>query len=331
MASAEESADGPKIDGRERSLGGEERLQLKICSFLGRHSIFMKRMCMYSEMKRELRKLSKNYPNLVRGFRLTDTADGKRIYGMCVGEKWAKYHIVIQAAMHAREWLNTELLLKQIRYICQNYDRGILEGKTYREWLQPVCFWVLPMVNPDGVGISQTGVRSLRCAKLQKNLCTVDGLMTKRRWKYWKANARGVDLNRNYDVGFATDTASQAGIENYAGKTPFSERETRALVKLIRTVKPVAVINYHETGHVIYYQKSEELAKRLRQMTGYRLCREWGEPNGNLGDWLTKEGIDWCTLETCVGKAPVRRWQLAAEWYRHRNLFLVIAKFYQEV
>lgn len=287
----------------------------------------MKRKCLYQKLRQEIYRFSVQYPEITKVFCLAKTADGNRIYVLRVGNPKAKRQFVIQAAMHAREWLNTELLLLQIREACQRYSDGRFAGKRYCEWLLENCFWVVPMVNPDGVAISQAGAGMIRNTALRELVCNTAGS----RHKIWKANARGVDLNRNFNIGFAQDTAESAGAQNYAGSQPFSERETRALIKLVRMVSPVAVISYHETGHVIYYQESESLAKQLRQMTGYRLCREGGPANGNFGDWLTEEGIDWCTLETCIGKAPAGKWQLTAEWRGHRNLFWVLAKFYEEV
>ena len=86
----------------------------------------------------------------------------------------------------------------------------------------------------------------------------------------------------------------EKGSEDYAGMRPFSERESRALVKLVFTVHPQAVINYHTTGHVIYYKEDTELVKLMAKITGYRLQKEDESVNGNFGDWLSEIGTDWC-------------------------------------
>lgn len=285
----------------------------------------MKKQYSYQDMKRDLRKLSKEYTGIVRVFSLAETPDKNRIYGIRLGNPLAEKHIVVQAAMHAREWLNTELLMSMVKRCCYHYDTGSYQGVTYQKLFNRVCFWILPMVNPDGVAISQYGVSALHSVQLQKLVKEMAGKYS----KSWKANARGVDLNRNYSPGFGRDTAQERGGASYAGTCPFSERETRALVKLILKVKPVAVVNYHETGHLIYYKEEDELVQTVHSLTGYSLCREEGESNGNLGDWLTEQEISWCTVETCRGKAPVSRFQLLAEWSRHRELLPAIARIYQ--
>lgn len=282
----------------------------------------MKKLYSYQDMKRDLRKLSLDYPDLVKVFRLANTADGNVIYGVRLGSPSALKNVVLQAAMHAREWLNTELFMRMIKRCCQKYHNGIYQGVTYQELFENVCFWILPMVNPDGVAISQYGVSGLHSAGLQKVVRETAGKHT----RTWKANARGVDLNRNYSTGFARATVLCRSGASYAGKSPFSERETRALVKLILKIKPQAVINYHETGHLIYYKEDSELVETVHMLTGYRLCKEKEESNGNLGDWLTEKNVEWCTVETCIGKAPVHRVQMLAEWHRHRDMLPAIAR-----
>ena len=64
----------------------------------------MKKVYSYRNMKRDLKKLSFYYPELLRVFRLAKTADGNQIYGMALGNRRAKKRIVIQASMHAREY-----------------------------------------------------------------------------------------------------------------------------------------------------------------------------------------------------------------------------------
>ena len=55
---------------------------------------------------------------------------------------------------------------------------------------------IVPMLNPDGVEIAQHGARGcLHLAKRIYDLC--DG-----HFERWQANARGVDLNHNFDAGW---------------------------------------------------------------------------------------------------------------------------------
>ncbi|MDD4125845.1 MAG: M14 family zinc carboxypeptidase, partial [Eubacteriales bacterium] len=83
------------------------------------------------------------------------SAEGRNIYSCILGDINAQYHVLIGAAMHGKEYMNTALLLDLIEY----YTIG--EGETYIgtplcDYIDGVCFHIIPMINPDGVTISQT-------------------------------------------------------------------------------------------------------------------------------------------------------------------------------
>lgn len=58
--------------------------------------------------------------------------------------------------------------------------------------------WFVPMVNPDGVTLQQEELKafpiSLHASLLEMN----EG---SKNFKRWKANAKGIDLNRQYKAG----------------------------------------------------------------------------------------------------------------------------------
>ena len=73
----------------------------------------------------------------------------------------------------------------------------------------------MPMVNPDGVTISQYGPKKIRNATLRKNLYKIAKGFS---FKEWKANARGVDINRNYAEGFNRKEAESTGAQELFGQ-----------------------------------------------------------------------------------------------------------------
>ncbi len=281
----------------------------------------------YADMSRDLKKMAKLYQDVMELSVLAKTADNNNIYCIRLGNQNAKKKILIQSAMHAREWLNSQLVMKMAERCCKSYYSGKYNGTAYKKLFNKVCVYIVPMLNPDGVNISQYGLARIKSPSLKK----LAKRLGRGSYSRWKANARGVDLNRNFNAGFRKNNSkgTKRGREGYSGPYAFSERETKAIVKLVDKIKPKAVINYHEAGRVIYYTKSSSLLSLVRQKTGYRPVRESiSGANGSFGDYLTKKGITWCTPETCSGSAPVGHSQFYYEWGKHRDMVQAVAKLY---
>ena len=93
---------------------------------------------------------------------------------------------------------------------------------------------------------------------------------------HWQANARGVDLNHNFDAGFdiARRQVEQTGIylpgpTKYGGPFPFSEPETRALADFCRLYAPRQVVALHSQGEEIYYQYGPRTPKQSALAVSY--------------------------------------------------------------
>lgn len=281
----------------------------------------------YSDMSRDIKKMAKSYQDVMELSVLTKTADSNNVYCIRLGNENAKKKILIQSTMHAREWLNSQLVMKMAERCCKYYYSGKYNGTAYNKLFNKVCVYIVPMLNPDGVNISQYGLKRIKSSSLKKLVKRLG----RGSYSRWKANARGVDLNRNFNAGFRKNSSrgTRRGREGYSGPYALSERETKAIAKLIDETKPKAVINYHEAGRVIYYTRSSSLLNLVRQKTGYRPIRESiSGANGSLGDYLTKKGITWCTPETCSGTAPVGHSQFYYEWGKHRDMVQAVAKLY---
>lgn len=281
----------------------------------------------YSDMSRDLKKMAKFYQDVMGLSVLAKTADNNNIYCIRLGNENASKKILIQSTMHAREWLNSQLIMKMAERCCKSYYSGKYNGTAYSKLFNKVCVYIVPMLNPDGVNISQYGLARIKSPSLKKFVKRLG----RGSYSRWKANARGVDLNRNFNAGFRKNNSrgTKRGREGYSGPYAFSERETKAIVKLVDKIKPKAVINYHEAGRVIYYTRRSSLLNLVRQKTGYRPIRESiSGANGSFGDYLTKKGITWCTPETCSGSTPAGHSQFYYEWGKHRDMVQAVAKLY---
>jgi g-D-glutamyl-meso-diaminopimelate peptidase len=105
-------------------------------------------------------------------------------------------------------------------------------------------------------------------------------------FRAWKSNIRGVDLNRNFSVNWE-NTIHDHGNDSarFRGAFPFSEPETRAILRVIRANEFLAYISFHAQGEELYWSRNTPLALRLAERaareTGFgMLCgsAEAGEP-----------------------------------------------------
>ena len=236
---------------------------------------------------------------------------GREIPLVRVGQ--GKRAVLYVGAHHGMEWITTSLLLRFLSDLAiAHARRGGGEGGP----LPPnVSLYVVPILNPDGVELALHGARG--AGRMRARLFLQSG----GDFSHWQANARGVDLNHNYDAGFAAYRALEraAGIRRggptrYSGPYPFSEPETEALRRLIEKIRPSLVLSLHTQGEEIYYHETTppvegayEGGLALSAMTGYRLAAAEGmAAYGGLCDYLAEEyRIPAYTLECGLGKNPL--------------------------
>ena len=234
--------------------------------------------------------------------------------------------IFYSASFHANEWITSVLLMKFIEDYCNAY---VSNSKIYNYSVQDLfnscSIYIMPMVNPDGVTISQYGPKKIRNATLRKNLYKIANGFS---FKEWKANARGVDINRNYAEGFNREGAKAPAHKNYPGKTPVSEPETKAQISVVEKVKPNVVICYHQAGKVMYHLNHTKLSNMLYSMTHYTHVLSGQVQYGTFSDYLDDRNILNCTLETGLVPAPVKNRQYKKIYKTNKNVLVAVAKMY---
>ena len=179
---------------------------------------------------------------------------------------------MIQAGVHGREWLTCQLAID----LMKEYD-----GK--------VGVWCVPMSNPDGCMLAMKGLESVRDKSIKELLTRLN---PSGQFDKWKANARGVDINVNFnaDWGKGKHNTFEAGGENYVGLFPESEVETQALVKLTKRVVPLVTASLHARGEVVYHGwqgfcPHESEARKIADFLGYKLEESLGSVGG-YKDWF---------------------------------------------
>ncbi len=221
---------------------------------------------------------------------------------------------------HAAESITTLLLLKFIEDILEKESAADprLAGFDVRQILRHRKLHIVPMLNPDGVEIRQEGEGA--AGILAERVLRMNG---DHNFSLWQANARGVDLNHNYDAEFEKCKKAEeaqgifsGGPTRYGGTYPESEPETAALVSLTEWLSPVlkAVIALHTQGEEIYYDFMGEAPKGARMLaecfaraSGYAVAAPPKEASfGGYKDFvIAKYGIPAFTIECGKGKNPL--------------------------
>lgn len=287
----------------------------------------------YKDMQKDIKQLEKKYADYIDVEIIGTTVDNRNIYDVILGNPDAEKCVVFQASMHAREYMTSQLVMEQMEYYLDNYNQKY-KKKSYKDIFDKVCVHVVAMSNPDGVTISQEGISGIRKASLRKKIKKMYGA---RYTAMWKANARGVDLNNQFDYNFKYKKKYKKGAyAGYGGKKPVSEKETKALVKLVNEVQPKAVVNYHAMGNVIYckyggpkkvQKKVYKLAGEIRSLTGYTYMGLDQAPG--FANWLVcKKKIPSCTVEIGMYTTPVPINQFKTVWKQNKNVMAAAARLY---
>jgi protein MpaA len=153
-----------------------------------------------------------------------------------------------------------------------------------------VHLWLVPTANPDGLA---AGTRQ---------------------------NAHGVDLNRNWPVGWVPNGRPWDGY--YSGPRPMSEPENRAMRAFIARVRPALTIWCHQPLDVVYGSDPHvAVLKRYARLTGLPY-RKLPAPPGAATRWERKrfpQGIHF-VVEFRSGHIS------AATARRHANAVLTLAE-----
>lgn len=304
----------------------------------------------YDYMMHDLNLLQQKYPSYMRYRSLGKTADGREIVDCVIGNPNAPKQILIQAGMHGREHINSLLMMQQIEYILENYETGYWDGYTLRDMFNQVQLHILPMVNPDGVTISQLGfdglwtqsVREQAMAIYQQDAAagyvSADSAVGT---KYWKNNAMGVDINQNFDCNwYDGGKITRPSSLYYKGTAPVSEPETKALVSLINSYSNWKfTISVHSTGSLIYmdtkgnqvYAPSAGFAFNLHELSGYDISSEESSGKG-FKDWCqTKTNpIPSVTIETGRRACPDNFVEYESIWQKNKFIWLYELRYAYE-
>lgn len=182
----------------------------------------------------ELKEVADRHPALCRLESIGKTFEGRDIWALRItgaSDPGAVPRMLVFGLTHAREWISAELPFFVIHQLVDGHatDAGI------RQLVDGHCLWVVPVLNPDGLAYAQS------------------------QYKMWRKNrsrrgpSTGVDVNRNFEVGFGTGSSNAPSSDVYHGPTANSEEETRALLALVKREKFHVSLSLHSYSELILY------------------------------------------------------------------------------
>ena len=331
----------------------------------------------YDEMTKDLQELSLRYPDILSLEVLGQSVENRDIYCMILGNKNASHKIMVQAGIHGREYMTSQQVMKMLEYYAANYYKGYYENETYQRLFDQTAFYIIPMSNPDGVSISQMGENAVT-SEVRKNIMKSAYERDKGNFVYiedsygymmwydtykdedydrkkeesdrtisyeeylslWKANANGIDINRNFDAGWDTvPNEEQPGYDRYKGISSESEPETQILVNMVLNNNFDKVMSYHARGQLIYFdaegnspiisQLSSQFAQDVFQVNRYKPVNNKETPNtflAGFGDWvMLRKNIPSVTIEMGKKPCPLSTEESDSIFIRNREVWAMIA------
>lgn len=271
----------------------------------------------YGKMAEQLGALSRKYGFIEYTSLGRKTILGREIPLISLGE--GERSVIYVGAHHGSEWISSAVLVKFLDELCRAHERdGCVGDVRCRTLLRLRRLYIVPMLNPDGVDYAVRGVdkeNALRERVLRMNGERGDD------FSHWQANARGVDLNHNYPLGFCEYKKIEEALgipcgapSKYSGAHPESEPEVSAMCDFVRMTRPALALTLHTQGEEIfctsggrYASGSKKIAEAISALTGYRLSVPEGTAAyGGFTDWFIDElDSPSLTLECGKGENPL--------------------------
>ena len=206
--------------------------------------------------------LCEAYPELVNVFYPAQSVEGRDLPVITLGR--GDRVIFYGGAIHASEFITTNVLMNMIDSYAAGYYSDECEPGyiSYRDLLDSVTFYIVPQINPDGVNIAHNGYHASKDYPV---------------WTYsrqglgyastYKANVRGVDLNRNFP--YKWDPMKENGItwpctKYFCGYEAASEPETVLMITLGQSLPWEMFADFHKYGETLYWIDTDSLDHRER-------------------------------------------------------------------
>lgn len=218
----------------------------------------------YSGMMKSIRALKERY-DFLKTFSVGQSCLGREIPALMLGN--APYCLFI-GGFSGNERITGNLLLMFAEELCAHIKQNIpFFGINMNKVLSVRGIIIVPGVNVDGAEISLCGASA--AGAYAKEIKRISGSNTQE----WRANLRGVEINRNFPSGWLNlrSTLRAKGIfaprkSGYGGPFPESEPETAAVIELCRKYDFKYCLSFLCGDDIIYWQYGDKLPENSEKM-----------------------------------------------------------------
>lgn len=240
-----------------------------------------------SRFQQDLETLKEIYP-FIRLEVVGESVLGKPLTEIRIGRGNRIIHF--NASFHANEWITTPVLMTFINdYVLALTNGEAIRGVHTLPLYDLNTLSAVPLVNPDGVDLVINGPpASIREEVIELNNGSTD-------FRGWKANIRGVDLNKQYPANWEIEQARKPkspGPRDYPGYAPLTEPESIAMAELTGRRQIDQVYALHTQGREIYWgylgyepPESAGLAEIFERVSGYKAIR-YIDSHAGYRDWF---------------------------------------------
>ncbi|EGT43988.1 hypothetical protein CAEBREN_32183 [Caenorhabditis brenneri] len=252
-------------------------------------------------------------PSFVQLKTIGRSREGRPLLGVRIGKPAPagrrKIAVWLDGGNHAREWPAFHVAV----YFIEKLVNGYLVDDKITKYVDTLDIYVFPVLNPDGFVYSRTSsratIRQWRKNRAPEN-CTGTGPFQT------DLCCEGVDLNRNYDIGFSHNNYpfNNPCSDEFQGPRPFSEPESRAVRDFVMSSEIygrlyalvsmhthgqlwILPYNYHKRTYPQDFKDLETLANKAADRvfayreTKYRVgtaADMLGTATGGATDWIKK-------------------------------------------
>ncbi|MFK2826642.1 M14 family metallopeptidase [Bacillus sp. B190/17] len=276
----------PDVNPNQLKVGQKVKIPVRVTSFI----VDGKQPYDFERMRNDMNRLLAIYP-FMRKREAGKSVLGLPLYDLRIGTSNRK--VQMNASFHANEWITTPILMRFLNeYLLSLTNHFAIKGVATLPLYTRTQLSAVPMVDPDGVNLVLNGPP----AGMEEEVLAIN--KGSRDFSGWKANIRGVDLNKQFPANWefeATRKPKAPAPRDFPGYAPLSEPETKAMADLVKKESFERLLALHTQGKEFYWgyeglepPESERLARLFAQVSGYKAIR-YVDSHSGYKDWFIQE------------------------------------------